>query len=403
MTERTEYDQARRLACDDDPRCGGRITVLHVAQPTTAGVPNAVLPMLREQVARGWQVHLACPSDGFLAYQAQSLGVTVHEWKASRNPGRQVPRELARLRKILTAVGPDLVHAHSSKAGLIVRALVRGRIPTVFQPHAWSFHAVSGAIRRATLFWERWATRWTSAIIAVSDDERAEGLQERIDSSYIVIPNGVDLERFALTDQKAMRAALKVPDAPTVVCVGRLCEQKGQDRLLQAWVAVERAVPEARLVLVGDGPDRPTVEEMVASLNLRNVELVGDQADVRPWLYVATVTVFPSRWEAGLSLAVMEAMAAGRSVVATEFEGAATALRSSAGAVVAHEDTESLTRELIRRLQDEDLSATEGRNGREIIAEKFAQSELVQRVSDFYLDILHKSTATTDPPPASTT
>ncbi|NEA48622.1 glycosyltransferase, partial [Streptomyces sp. SID10815] len=70
-------------------------------------------------------------------------------------------------------VRPDLVHAHSAKAGLAGRLAVRGRIPTVFQPHAWSFEAVGGATAALALRWERWGTRWAARTVCVSEAERA--------------------------------------------------------------------------------------------------------------------------------------------------------------------------------------------------------------------------------------
>ena len=148
-----------------------------------------------------------------------------------------------------------------------------------------------------------------------------------------MIPNGVDLEAWpeASGEERSRRprAGSALDERPTVVCVGRLSRQKGQDVLLEAWPAILAGVPEAQLVLVGDGPD----EESLRSSAGPRVRLVGKRADVADWLAAADVVAFPSRWE-GMSLGMLEAMASGRSVVASDVGGAQEALGGEAGAVV---------------------------------------------------------------------
>ncbi|MYW34882.1 glycosyltransferase, partial [Streptomyces sp. SID2119] len=150
---------------------------------------------------------------------------------------------------------PHVVHAHSAKAGLAGRIAVRGRVPTVFQPHAWSFEAVDGRTAELALGWERFGARWADHILCVSESERRTGQQAGITARWSVIHNGIDLDRFrpgGQADRTAARASLPLldgvdPQAPLVVCVGRLTRQKGQDVLLDAWRRLR--VPGARLVL----------------------------------------------------------------------------------------------------------------------------------------------------------
>ncbi|WP_420713241.1 glycosyltransferase family 4 protein, partial [Streptomyces sp. Tu 6176] len=106
------------------------------------------------------------------------------------------------------------------------------------------------------------------------------------------------------------------PHAPLVVCVGRLCRQKGQDVLLRAWGPVAERVPGARLVLVGDGPDHDRLRDLAPP----SVAFTGAVADPLPWYRAADVVVLPSRWE-GMALAPLEAMACARPVVAADVGG----------------------------------------------------------------------------------
>src|SRR5262249_47737500 len=134
--------------------------VLHVAQTTGYGMVTFLGYVVRDQVARGWDVSLACPSEGQLAEVVHASGAKRLVWEAVRQPSGVTVGETARLRRLVDQVDPDLVHLHCSKAGLAGRLAVRGRRPTVFQPNAWSWLAVHGATRAASVRWERLAMRW---------------------------------------------------------------------------------------------------------------------------------------------------------------------------------------------------------------------------------------------------
>ena len=101
-----------------------------------------------------------------------------------------MPSETRRLRRIVEGVDPDVVHLHSSKAGMAGRLAVRGRRPTIFQPHAWSFDAVRGPVRAASLAWERFAQRWTTELVCVSLSERVAGERHGISAPVTLALNG---------------------------------------------------------------------------------------------------------------------------------------------------------------------------------------------------------------------
>ncbi|MBB0246801.1 glycosyltransferase [Streptomyces alkaliphilus] len=298
--------------------------MLHVAQPTGGGVARVVLDLLRDQVSAGLRPALLCPPTGPLAGAARALGTLVLPWPAGREPGPGLARETADVLRAVETLAPRLIHLHSAKAGLAGRLALRGRYPTVFQPHAWSFEA-AGPVRPLAVRWERHATRWTHRLLWVSHAERAAGLRAGVVADGAVIPNGVDTARFTPLDSAArrgVRAGLHAvhavpPRAPLVVCVGRLCRQKGQDVLLRAWPRVLRRLPDARLVLVGDGP----VGEALRATAPRGVLFTGAVDDPRPWYAAADLVVQPSRWE-GMALTPLEAMACGRPVLLTDVAGA---------------------------------------------------------------------------------
>ncbi len=171
--------------------------VLHVSQPVTEGVANWVVDLVADQLGRGYEPVVACPGSSPLSDRVRALGAEQRDWAASRSPGPRVPDEVRRLHRIIGEVRPDLVHLHSSKAGLAGRVAMRGARPTVFQPHGWSFQATTGPLRRATVGWERVGSRWADRILCVSEGEAAEAAEIGIRPDRLaVVSNGVDLSRW---------------------------------------------------------------------------------------------------------------------------------------------------------------------------------------------------------------
>src|SRR4029078_10270403 len=122
-----------------------RVHAPHVSLATCDGVATVDTGYVRDQVERGWNVTVACPSRGDLGYAAREAGAAVRWWRAEAHDSTLLGA-VVRLKRIVNEIGPDVGHLHSGKAGLAGRLVVRNRIPTLFQPHAWSFLAArSGA------------------------------------------------------------------------------------------------------------------------------------------------------------------------------------------------------------------------------------------------------------------
>ncbi|MBQ0848923.1 glycosyltransferase [Streptomyces sp. NPDC057621] len=369
---------------------GPRPRVLHVSQPVDGGVGRVVTDLVRAQLATGADVTVACPPDGGLATAAELLGADVRHWHATRSPGPWLAQEVRSLRRLVREVRPDVVHAHSAKAGLAARLAVRGRVPTVFQPHAWSFEAVGGATGLFALNWERLGARWASRVVCVSEAERRTGQRSGIRGRWSVIPNGIDTRSFHPAPVQTVRAGIELlagvdAAAPLVVCVGRLCRQKGQDVLLEAWREVTRRVPAARLVLVGDGPDAPALRAAAPP----SVLFAGAVTDAMPWYQAADLVVLPSRWE-GMALAPLEAMACGRPVVITDVDGARESLPPGQGprCLVPSERPDALAGAVAELLLDPLLRESLGHQGRRYVTTTHDVRRTAAAVADVYRDLI---------------
>ena len=259
------------------------LRVLHAAQPVREGVARYVGDLVAGQAAHGLEITLATPPSEELSARCEVAGATHVAWPALRGVGPNVWGETARLARVIRRVDPDIVHLHSSKAGLAGRLALRGRRPTIFTPHAWSFLHGGRATKRGARAWERYAARWTDLVVCCSAGEQARGERAGVHTALTVVPTGIDVSRFPAAsddDRRQARAALGLGSEPLAVCVARLAPQKGQDFLLDLWPNVRKRVGDAQLALVGDGPLRHELEARA----IAGVTLLGDRDDVASWV-----------------------------------------------------------------------------------------------------------------------
>ena len=331
---------------------------------------------------------VACPV-GSLSQEVLRLGHRHVVWEATRDPGSQVVSEMRGVRDVVKRTNPDLVHLHSSKAGLAGRLALRGSLPTVFQPHAWSFSAVRGPLRALSARWERLAQQWTHATICVGTDEMTRGRAAGVFRSSFhrshLLPNAINPSQWPLIDRRVARTRLGLTtDGPLAVCVGRLCHQKGQDLLMAAWPRVTRGIQaegqemDAQLVLVGDGPDRAALERS----HVPGVRLVGSQ-DPHLWFAAADLVVVPSRWE-GMAMVPLEAQASGRLVVATDVDGMREALHAD-HIIVPMERPGALAAALIQGLSDRCAADAIGRRARYLTQQAWNVGAHQQQLKEIYL------------------
>lgn len=321
--------------------------------------------------------------DGYLGEALAPLGVPVHLLPDLQ---REIsPREdrvaLARLRALLRELRPDLVHTHSTKAGLLGRLAARLEgIPAVHTAHAWSFSDGIAARRKAfAVPLEALAGLVTERFIVVSaaDEEVARRWHVARARQVTVVHNGV-----ADVPHRADPAG---GDPPVIVMVARLADPKDPGLLLRALAGVSEPW---RLRLVGDGPDRAAVEAEVARLGLGDrVELLGARLDVAEQLAGAQVAALVSRQE-GFPLVVLEAMRAGLPVVASDVGGIREAVEDGrTGRLVPRGDEAALREALRALLGDAALRRRWGAAGRERYERQFTSEHMVAGTRAVYAQL----------------
>ena len=311
-----------------------RRRLLHIVTQATVG--GATLGTLEAAfgLREHFEVHVACgevtdPDYALINRAMRDLPFhVVPELRRQINPVNDV-RGLRALKRLVHGIGPDVVHTHSSKAGVLGRdAAARAGIPSVHSVHGWGHTPLDGALRRRVLVLaERWAATRCHLIAAVSSDVRDEGLSLNIGrpEQYRIVPEWVDLTpsytNHAAGRQAAREAIGLSAEVPVIGWVGRFVPQKDPRTLARMLIRTLRDERSAIAVLIGDGPDMELVRRTTAAGGCgERVKFLGLCDDVRRLLPAFDVVVHTSRWE-GHPRVVQEAIAERVPVVTARVSG----------------------------------------------------------------------------------
>jgi len=289
---------------------------------------------------------------------------------------------LLRLRRALEEQRPQVLHMFLFHAGLAGRLAAAGlRIPCklysvrVEEPrrwHLWLDRLTRGLVDRVVCVSESTATYVRREI----------GFAQR---RIFVIPNGVDVDRWNV-DLLAMPGSCGIPDgAPVVGVVGRLDTQKDPFTMLETARIVKEQVPDVVFAFAGRGPLYEQCLGRVAELGLsENVRWLGWLDDTRPLVARMDLLAMSSRWE-GMPNAILEAMAAGRPVVASAVGGARELVVDGVtGYLVPPRHPQALAERVVSLLRSEEKRRSMGRAGRERVQKHFSLEEMVRRHEFLY-------------------
>lgn len=266
---------------------------------------------------------------------------------------------------------PDVVHTHTAKAGYLGRAAAYSAgIPAVHHVHGWAALHEGGGLRRGLyLYAERRAARWCDRLLVVTPRDRELGLGLGIGrpGQYALVRAGIDADEVrSASDGPAPEAIARLAaEGPVVGFLGRLCDQKDPLAFLAAARLVARARPEARFLLLGDGPQRARVAREAARSGL------GERLVLQPFCHEVPAVLrrlaalaHPSRHE-GLPRLLLEALAVGTPIAATAVDGCAELLADGRNAlVVAPRDPFALAAAVSRLLEDRALAGRLTETGR---------------------------------------
>ncbi|MGD9030897.1 MAG: glycosyltransferase family 4 protein, partial [Anaerolineae bacterium] len=287
-----------------------------------------VRALTQELIRRGNQVWVLCLSRE-VSQRFSEIGanvVTSRYWRRAISP-----RDILVLHELFSLCRRtefDLVHTHTSKGGFLGRIAARlAGVPHIIHTiHGFSFNELTPWWKTAFYVQvERLASHFSDVMISVTEQHRALAIEKAIakPDQVVTIHNGIDLTGFRATvaAQSSPIGSDPSDGAIRIGTVGRLAPQKGQAYLLQALPIVVRKHPEAHLLFIGDGPQEDELRAMAVALGVADhCSFLGFRRDVPEWLARLDVFVQPSPRE-GLSITLLEAMAAGKPVVAADITG----------------------------------------------------------------------------------
>ena len=346
------------------------MTLLHlITRLTLGGSARNTIDSTAASVRAGYDTILATGPSGNevnISHLAEETGCRLEFIDSLRreiSPLRDLRALLATVR-LIRSNKVAIVHTHTSKAGFIGRLAARiAGVPAIIHtPHGHIFYGYFGRARTALFVaLERWAATFSDRLITLTEqgihEHLAQGIGKR--EQYEAIPSGVDtesLKRQAPARETARERLGYLPEERILVGVGRLAPIKGFDIAVRALPGLLARVPTARLVLVGEGPERAGLEELAVALGVRHrLTITGVADDVPAFLAAADLLVAPSRNE-GMGRVLVEAMSLGVPVVAAKVGGVASVIEPGrSGELVAPDDHAALARAIILLLNNQRL------------------------------------------------
>lgn len=304
-----------------------------------------------------------------------------------------------RLLQLFAHERPDVVHTHSSKAGILGRAAAyRCGVPAIVHTiHGLPFHPYERWWRNSLYrVAERWCARRCDRIITVADAMIEQALAARIAErdKFITIPSGMEVEPFlaAGAQREGTRTELGFgPDDIVIGKVARLFEFKGHDDIIGAAATVVAAVPDARFLFVGGGTWRERLERRIAAAGLEtNFRFTGlVPPDRIPALLAATDMVVHASYREGLARVLPQALISARPVVSYDVDGAReVVLPGETGFLVPPGDVAGLARALVELARNPELRGRMGAAGRRRFTDLFRHERMTERIRAVYLDVL---------------
>lgn len=366
-----------------------KLKVLHLISSTGFfGAENVVVTLALEQARLGLDARVGVFRNSSNPYTevaeaAEREGVKSVVFDCS---GKFDAGAVMRIRAYIKEEGIGLVHSHGYKSNFyaLLAAKLAG-VKAAATCHNWT--KTSGKMI-GYMFLDRFLLRRFDIVSAVSEQLRSEVLKSGVPAGKVkYIPNGIDTVKFAPTGARGkVRSGLGIQeDAAVIGSLGRMSVEKGYGELIEALPSILEEVPGAVLLLAGEGPDRPQFEAAAAAAGVSGkVIFAGMSKDASGLLEAMDVFILPSRNE-GMPLALLEAMAAGKPVIATGIGAIPAVITSgSNGILIAGQHPGDIAGAVKSLLKDRGAAARMAAAGRETVKGRFSAREMAEQFISLY-------------------
>ncbi len=350
------------------------------------GLQQVVVNICRSIDREKFKVSVLClRALGEFVPDVQSLGIKVFSLPRTKRGADYL--SFLKVAKILRQEKIDVIHTHNTQPFVdgTLGALFSGVKTIVHTDHARDFPD-----KRRYMFAEYMMSHFAYRVVGVSDHTSANLVNyEKISPKKVVtVANGIDGSRYQIRiDRGEKRKELGIKSNGPIIGLGvRLTEQKGITYLLQAMPQVIKCFPDITLVVAGDGTLKKELQAEAFHLGIdKSVLFLGSRLDVPELLKLFDLYVLPSLWE-GLPMVLLEAMAAGCPIIATDVGGVSTVIEDKKnGVLVAPQNHKLLGANIVRLLSENDLREYYIRNGLQKFRDKFSADIMTRQYEKFYL------------------
>ncbi len=347
-----------------------------ITKSEAGGAQTHVAQLCRYFKNNGHQMAVLSYPGGWLQAEAKKIGVEFISnefFSNSLNPIKII-KAYIKTKKAIKYFQPDLVHCHSSAAGVYGRLVVRNKIRTLYTAHGWGFNVgVSWKQKYMAILVEKFLSRYCEKIICVSQFVKDLALKYKIapKDKLKVILNGIEL----------LPEKVFGNNVTEVTFVGRLAQPKEPLLLLQAVSQIKTKI---NVNVVGSGPKHLELEGYIKNNNLINVKMLGELSREKTLevLRKCDIFVLLSKWE-GMPLTILEAMSVGLPVIASNVGGVSEAVGVNNGILIDN-TVDDLKEALQRLLNDLDLRLNMGHEGRSKIKTFFSEEKMFKEINDIY-------------------
>ncbi len=357
------------------------------------------------QIIRGldnerFGVFVASNPGGIFEEKLTEIGIKI-------NPVRMTNRYnlgiISRLKKIIKTKDVRIVHSQGGRADFFARIAARiANVPIIISSMAMLVEGYDVSILKKRLYVliDRWTERWVNKFFVLSEAMRRSLIERhKIPPENIVkIYNGIEIEEYNPDLKELRNKKLEVRrelgfknDVPVIGAIGRLVWQKGFEYLIRAAPEVLKKCPEARFLIVGEGPLKNKLILTGEKLNVADrIIFTGLRSDIKEILASIDVLAMPSLLE-GLPMVLLETMAMAKPIVATRIDGITEVLENSkTGLLVPAKNSHALAEALVGILDDKAKANFFGLNAREAAKEKFSVKKMVEQIELAYEKLLHE-------------
>lgn len=372
----------------------GSIRVLETIRQGKVGGGESHLLSLVENLNRSlFDPVVLSFTDGPMIDQMNRLGIKAHviPSKKAFNFGIE-----ARVRKILKDEAIDVIHVHGTRAYTNVVWSARAlKIPTVYTVHGWSFHDDQKIVTKLTrILSERVLVRQAKRIISVSQSDQLTGKKHFGKFDSIVINNGIDLKKFnANRPLKNIRAEYNIPeDVMLIGYVLRITHQKNPLGMIEAFCQVLNHTKDVRLLMIGEGELKGQVLARVKELEIGEyVYFDNFRQDMPDILKAIDVYCLPSLWE-GLPIGLLEAMAMGKAVIATNVNGSREVVNHKEnGLLIEPKDTAALVDAILQLYQQPELREKLQTQAKNTINDRYNVVHMTRNTEEIYRQVMINS------------